>query len=153
MNYKIMNSKKIPYDAIIYLIILFLVYTIAGYLLAVYNVNYFILIGTFFVTLRLAQTGSSSIALAIAWISLWFWGSVFVWAKPVILGEISAQNVALLLLLCWVLSIGVIFLLAFANKSTYKLGLDRNKSTYGLLIIVWGAIVLGWNIYHRMAFR
>ncbi|MBD2176732.1 hypothetical protein H6F42_07370 [Pseudanabaena sp. FACHB-1998] len=148
-----MKNKRIHYNAIIYLIILFLGYVIGGYLLAVYNVNYLLLLGTFLVTLRLAQTGSSSIALAIAWISLWFWGSAFVWAKPIVLGDISAQNVAFLLLLCWALSVGIIFLLAFANKRMYKLGLDHQKSTYGLLIIVWGAIVIGWNIYQRIISR
>jgi len=142
-----MKLRNIPYDSIIYLIILFLGYMLGGYLLAVYNVNQFILIGTYIVTLRLVQTGSSSISLAIAWLSMWFWGSVFIWAKPINSGEITAKRVALLLLLCWILAIGITFLLAFANKQMYKLGLNRKNSTYGLIIIVWGAMTVGWYVY------
>ena len=72
-----MKFRDISYDAIIYLLILFLGYTVGGYLLAAYDVNRFILFGTALITLRLAQTGTASIALAIAWICLCFWGSVF----------------------------------------------------------------------------
>jgi len=142
-----MKLRNIPYDSIIYLIILFLGYILGGYLLAVYNVNQFILLGTYIVTLRLVQTGSSSISLAIAWLSIWFWGSVFIWAKPISLGVITAKKVALLLLLCWILAIGITFLLAFADKQMYKSGLNRKNSDYGLIIIVWGAMTVGWYVY------
>lgn len=142
-----MKLQNIPYNSIIYLIILFLGYMLGGYLLAVYNVNQFILLGTYIVTLRLVQTGSSSISLAIAWLSIWFWGSVFIWAKPISLGVITAKRVALLLLLCWILAIGITFLLAFADKQMYKLGLNRKNSAYGLIIIVWGAMTVGWYVY------
>ena len=142
-----MKLRNIPYDSIIYLIILFLGYMLGGYLLAVYNVNQFILLGTYIVTLRLVQTGSSSISLAIAWLSIWFWGSVFIWAKPISLGMITAKKVALLLLLCWILAIGITFLLAFADKQMYKSGLNRKNSDYGLIIIVWGAMTVGWYVY------
>jgi len=142
-----MKLRNIPYDSIIYLIILFLGYMLGGYLLAVYNVNQFILLGTYIVTLRLVQTGSSSISLAIAWLSIWFWGSVFIWAKPISLGVITAKRVALLLLLCWILAIGITFLLAFADKQMCKLGLNRKNSAYGLIIIVWGAMTVGWYVY------
>jgi hypothetical protein len=143
-----MNLRSIPYDAISYLIALFLGYIAGGYLLAAYNVNLWILIGTYLVTLRLAQTGSSSISLAIAWLSIWIWGGVFVWAKPIVLGEINAQTVALLLLSCWILATSMIFLLAFAKERIYKLGINRHKSIYGLTILVWGAMTLGWHIYY-----
>ena len=142
-----MKLRNIPYDSIIYLIILFLGYILGSYLLAVYNVNQFILLGTYIVTLRLVQTGSSSISLAIAWLSIWFWGSVFIWAKPISLGVITAKKVALLLLLCWILAIGITFLLAFADKQMYKSGLNRKNSDYGLIIIVWGAMTVGWYVY------
>lgn len=142
-----MKLQNIPYNSIIYLIILFLGYILGGYLLAVYNVNQFILLGTYIVTLRLVQTGSSSISLAIAWLSIWFWGSVFIWAKPISLGVITAKKVALLLLLCWILAIGITFLLAFADKQMYKSGLNRKNSDYGLIIIVWGAMTVGWYVY------
>ncbi len=142
-----MKLQNIPYDSIIYLIILFLGYMLGGYLLAVYNVNQFILLGTYIVTLRLVQTGSSSISLAIAWLSIWFWGSVFIWVKPISLGVITAKRVALLLLLCWILAIGITFLLTFADKQMYKLGLNRKNSAYGLIIIVWGAMTVGWYVY------
>ena len=142
-----MKLQNIPYNSIIYLIILFLGYMLGGYLLAVYNVNQFILLGTYIVTLRLVQTGSSSISLAIAWLSIWFWGSVFIWAKPISLGVITAKKVALLLLLCWILAIGITFLLAFADKQMYKSGLNRKNSDYGLIIIVWGAMTVGWYVY------
>ena len=142
-----MKLRNIPYNSIIYLIILFLGYMLGGYLLAIYNVNQFILFGTYIVTLRLVQTGSSSISLAIAWLSIWFWGSVFIWAKPISLGVITAKKVALLLLLCWILAIGITFLLAFADKQMYKSGLNRKNSDYGLIIIVWGAMTVGWYVY------
>lgn len=143
-----MKFRDVSYDAIIYLLILFLGYTVGGYLLAAYDVNRFILIGTALITLRLAQTGTASIALAIAWICLCFWGSVFLWSKPISLDKITPQTVASLLLLCWTLSITIVFLLAFAHKSMHKLKLDRKKCTYGLLTIVWGAMILGWSVYH-----
>lgn len=147
MRIKTMKPRNIPYDSIIYLIILFLGYMVGGYLLAVYNVNQFILLGTYIVTLRLVQTGSSSISLAIAWLSMWFWGSIFVWAQPLSLGKINAQTVALLLILCWILATSIIVLLAFANQRMYKLGLDKTKSIYGLVVIVWGAMTIGWHGY------
>lgn len=142
-----MKLQSIPYSAIGYLIALFLGYLVGGYLLAAYNVNPFILIGNYLITLRLAQTGSSSISLAIAWLSMWIWGAVFVWAKPLRLGEVNAQTVALLLLSCWILATGIIFLLAFAKESMYKLGLNKHKSIYGLTILTWGAMTFGWHIY------
>jgi hypothetical protein len=139
--------QSIPFSAIGYLIALFLGYLVGGYLLAAYNVNPFILIGNYLITLRLAQTGSSSISLAIAWLSMWIWGAVFVWAKPLRLGEVNAQTVALLLLSCWILATGIIFLLAFAKESMYRLGLNKHKSIYGLTILTWGAMTFGWHIY------
>lgn len=142
-----MKLISISFGAIAYLIVLIFGYIAVGYLLAAYNVNIFILIGNYLVTLRLAQTGASSISLAIAWISLWIWGAVFVWAKPFILLEISAQTVALLLLSCWILATGMIFLLAFAKSKMHKLGLDNRKSTYGLIILTWGAMTIGWHLY------
>lgn len=141
---------KLPftsYGAIGYLCTLFLGYLVAGYLLAAYDVNLLILIGNYLITLRLAQTGSSSISLAIAWTSLWIWGAVFAWAKPLRLVGNNAQTIALLLLSCWTLATGITFLLAFAKESMYKLGFSKYKSIYGLIIITWGAITFGWHIY------
>lgn len=142
-----MKLQSIPYGAIGYLIALFLGYLVGGYLLAAYNVKPFILIGNYLITLRLAQTGSDSISLAIAWISMWIWGAVFVWAKPLRLGENNPQTIALLLLSCWILATGIIFLLAFAKKSMYKLRLNKRQSIYGLTILTWGAMTLGWLVY------
>ncbi|GBO53354.1 hypothetical protein APA_1261 [Pseudanabaena sp. lw0831] len=142
-----MKLLSIPYGAIAYLMFLLIGYIAGGYLLAAYNVNQFILIGNYLVALRLAQTGASSISLAIAWISLWIWGAVFAWAKPFILVEISAKTVALLLLSCWILATSMIFLLAFARARMHKLGLDKRKSIYGLIILTWGAMTLGWHLY------
>ncbi len=142
-----MKNNHVAYDLIIYLIILFLGYMGGGFLLAAYNVNQFILIVTSIITLRLAQTGTSSISLAIAWLAMWFWGGVFVWVKPKFIGEVNPQTVAFFFLFCWVLSVCMVFLLAFANKRMYKLGLNRRNTTYGLTIIVWGAMILGWNLY------
>jgi hypothetical protein len=142
-----MKLQSMPYGAISYLIALFLGYLVGGGLLAAYNVNPLILIGNYLITLRLAQTGSSSISLAIAWLSMWIWGAVFVWAKPLKLGDSNAQTIAFLLLSCWILATGIIFLLAFAKESMYKLGLNKHKSIYGLTILTWGAMTLGWQIY------
>ena len=142
-----MKLQSIPYSAIGYLIALFLGYLVGGYLLAAYNVNPFILIGNYLITLRLAQTGSDSISLAIAWLSMWIWGAVFVWAKPLRLGATNPQTIAFLLLSCWILATGIIFLLAFAKESMYKLRLNKHQSIYGLTILTWGAMTLGWHIY------
>lgn len=142
-----MKTKPIAYDAIVYLIFLLLGCISGGILLAAYNANQFIWLGNSLVTLRLVQTGSASISLAIAWLSLWFWGSVFIWAKPSKLPEGNGPATALWLLLSWTIAIGVVFLLGFANQRMYKLGLNKTQSTYGLLIIVWGATILGWSIY------
>ena len=139
--------KAFPYDAIIYLIILFVGYAVGGYLLAIYNVNLVIAMGTYLVVLRLAQTGSSSIGIAIAWLSTWFWGSIFLWAKPISLGDVSAQKVALLLLLCWTFSMSIIFLLAFAHKRVTKLGGNHTQTVYGLTVLTWGAMTIGWYVY------
>lgn len=142
-----MKTKNIAYGAVIYLMILFIGCVSGGTLLAAYNANQFIWLGNFIIALRLAQTGSSSISLAIAWVSIWFWGSVFVWAKPFkILGD-YAPPIALFLLLSWSIAIGNIFLLGFANRQTSKLGLNKKQSTYALTTIVWVAMILGWNIY------
>lgn len=142
-----MKTKNIAYGAVIYLMILFIGCVSGGTLLAAYNANQFIWLGNFVIALRLAQTGSSSISLAIAWVSIWFWGSVFVWAKPFkILGD-YAPPIALFLLLSWSIAIGNIFLLGFANRQTSKLGLNKKQSTYALTTIVWVAMILGWNIY------
>ena len=142
-----MKPLSIPFGAIAYLVVLLMGYMAGGYILAAYNVNHFILIGNYLVTLRLAQTGASSISLAIAWISLWVWGAAFVWAKPFILVEISAKTVALLLLSCWILATSMIFLLAFAQSKTYRLGLSKRQSIYGLTILTCGAMTFGWHLY------
>ena len=139
--------KAFPYDTIIYLLILFVGYVVGGYLLAVYNVNLVISIGTYLVVLRLAQTGISSIGIAIAWLSTWFWGSIFLWAKPISLGTVNAQQVALLLLLCWTFSMSIIFLLAFAHKRLAKLGSSYQQTVYFLTILTWGAMTIGWYVY------
>jgi hypothetical protein len=144
---QLMKLQSMPYVAIGYLIALFLGYLVGGYLLAAYNVNLIILIGNYLITLRLAQTGSDSISLAIAWLSMWIWGAVFVWAKPFRLEETNPQTIALLLLSCWILATGIIFLLAFAKERMYKLRLNKRQSIYGLTILTWGAITLGWQIY------
>ena len=141
-----MNLPNIPYKAICYLIVLLVGYMVIGYLLAAYAVNQFFLVVNHLVTLRLSQTGTSAITLAIAWISMWIWGAVFVWAKPFALGAINPQIVALLLLSCWTIAIGVIFLLAFAHEKMYKLGLNKHQTIYGLTIIVWGAMTFGWHV-------
>lgn len=135
------------YGAIGYLIVLFFGYLTGGYLLAAYNVNIFILIGNYLITLRLAQTGSSSIGLAIAWLSMWIWGAVFVWAKPLGLATSNVKTVALLLLSCWILATSIIFLLAFAKERLEKLGINKHKSIYGLITLTWLAMTLGWHIY------
>lgn len=142
-----MKIKSIDYAAIIYLIILFLVSVSGGILLAAYNASQFIWIGNLLLTLRLAQIGSPAISLAIAWISIWFWGSVFVWAKPFKLLSDYAPSIALFLLLSWSTAMAIVFLLGFAQPQIYKLGLNAKQSTYGLTILVWGAMIIGWNIY------
>jgi hypothetical protein len=142
-----MKLRYIPYGEIGYLTVLFLGYIVEGYLLAAYDVNQLILLGNYFVALRLAQTGSSSISLAIAWLSVWIWGGVFVWAKPIIIGAVNAQIVALFLLGCWIIAMGLTFLLAFAKARIYKLGMNKHNSIYGLIILVWGAMTIGWHIY------
>lgn len=139
--------KSLPYDAIIYLIILFIAYVVGGYLLAIYNVNLIISMGTYLVVLRLAQTGSASIGIAIAWLSTWFWGSAFLWARPISLGDVSAQKVALLLLLCWIFSMSIIFLLAFAHTRVAKLGVSHKQTVYSLTVLTWGAMTIGWYAY------
>jgi len=53
-----MKPLSIPFGAIAYLVVLLMGYMAGGYILAAYNVNHFILIGNYLVTLRLAQTGS-----------------------------------------------------------------------------------------------
>jgi len=142
-----MKMKPIAYDAIIYLIILFLGCLSGGVLLAAYNANQLIWLGNYLVTLRLVQTGSSSISLAIAWLSVWFWASVFIWAKPSKLIQTDGPTTALWLLLSWTIAISIVFLLGFANQRMSKLGLTKNQSKYGLVVIVWAAMILGWSIY------
>jgi len=142
-----MKSKSIAYDAIIYLIVLLLGCVSGGMLLAAYQANQFIWLGNSIVTLRLAQTGSSSISLAIAWLSMWFWASVLIWVKPYKLTSNDGPTVALWLLLSWTIAISIVFLLGFANRRMSKLGLNQRQSTYGLILIVWGAMILGWCIY------
>jgi len=142
-----MKLRYIPYWEIGYLIVLFLGYIAEGYLLAAYNVNQLILLGNYFITLRLAQTGSSSISLAIAWISIWIWVGVFVWAKPMIIGAANVQIVAFFLLSSWIIATSLTFLLAFAKARIYKLGINKHNSSYGLIILVWGAMTIGWHVY------
>jgi len=144
---KSMKLKSIDYGAIIYLIILFLVSVSGGILLAAYNTSQFIWIGNLLIVLRLAQIGSPAITLAIAWISMWFWASVFVWAKPFKLLSDYPPPIALFLLLSWSIAMAIVFLLGFAKPQTDKLGLNIKQSTYGLTILVWGAMIIGWNIY------
>jgi len=142
-----MKTKSIAYDAIIYLLVLFVGCLFGGGLLAAYNANQFIWLGNSIVTLRLAQTGSSSISLAIAWLSMWFWASVLIWVKPYKLVANDGPTVALWLLLSWTIAISIVFLLGFADRQMSKLRLTPRQSTYGLIIIVWGAMILGWCIY------
>ena len=43
--------------------------------------------------------------------------------------------------------LGSIFLLAFAQSKTYRLGLSKRQSIYGLTILTWGAMTFGWHLY------
>jgi hypothetical protein len=128
-----------PFLAGVHLVLLIVGYILGGWLLATFNVPWFIYAVTSAVTFHLVRSEIAAIPLASIWVT--FMVSIAAMATwPV---HISAQLWALFLLMLWILALGLVFLLAFARPSIKMLNLIRWHHPIKLVISVWGSLVLG----------
>ncbi len=135
-----------------YLIILLLGYSLAGWLLAAFQVSWLIWSVTFLVTLHLIRSGPAAIALSSSWvIGLISLAAVMKAWTPVWNSQLPHEHAQLWaqgLLLIWFGAIGLVVLLAFAPQLLARsLKLSTNQVIYGLVILIWTAMAIGRSFY------
>ncbi|MCU0537391.1 MAG: hypothetical protein MUD14_26180 [Hydrococcus sp. Prado102] len=131
-----------PFLARIHLVLLIFGYVLGGWLLATFNVPWFIYAVTLAVTFHLVKSEIAAIPLASVWVTI----MVSIAAMGIWPIEISAQLWALFLLMLWILALGLVCLLAFARPSIKMLNLIRWHHPIKLVISVWFALALGLSI-------
>jgi hypothetical protein len=137
-----------------YLLLLFLGYIAAGWLLATYRVSWLVWLGTLGITLHLAIAETGAIVLANTWVVVIILSGIFFNTKISLnfLPFERAQIWALSLLIIWVFAIALIFMLAFAKTIMNKLCVGwifklQPYTSYILLSVIWIAIKCGYLIY------
>ena len=135
-----------------YPIVLFTGYLWVGWLMAAFEMPWFVWLGTLAVTLHLSMVGTRAIFLANTWlVGLMAAGAVFkswpaIWDStvPKTDGALWASG----LLGIWTSSIVLILVLAFATKPLQSLGITSVKVQQSISIsLTWMAIGLGSILY------
>jgi hypothetical protein len=128
-----------PLLAGIHLVLLILGYVLGGWLLATFNVPWFIYAVTLAVTFHLVNSEIAAIPLASIWITIMISiAAMGTW--PI---GIPAQLWAFFLLLLWIFALGLVLFLAFVRPSIKMLNLIRWHHPIKLVISVWLALALG----------
>lgn len=135
-----------------YLVLLLLGYSLVGWLLAAFQVFWLIWPVTFLVTFHLIRSGPPAIALSSSWVIglmtlaavMKAWAPVWDSRVPHEHAQLWAQG----LLLIWFGASGLVVLLAFAERMVMRpLGLAGHQAVYGLVILIWSAMVIGRLCY------
>ncbi|WP_295454149.1 hypothetical protein [uncultured Thiodictyon sp.] len=137
-----------------YLSILLLSYTLVGWMLAAFQVPWWIWLVTFAVTLHLIRSGPAAIALASTWVTgVMFVAAVMKAWTPLGNSRLpysNAQLWALGLLGIWIGAIGCVVLLAGAPQFvTRALGRPGKHVAYALVLLVVAAMAGGRLVYWR----
>ena len=127
----------------LYLILLFIEYILAAWLLSDFNAPWFTWVGTQVVTLHLAWVGPDAVALAIAWIVAMVWAGAFsmAWPRSIPWAGISVWAAALAV--TWILALASILTLAKAERKMKFAGLSKPQAFCILVIITWTGLSLG----------
>lgn len=134
------RSQQLPW---LYLILVFIEYILAAWLLSDFNAPWFTWAGTQAVTLHLAWVGPDAVALAIAWIVGIVWAGAFstAWPKSIPWAGISVWAAALAVI--WILALAVVLTLAKAERKMKFAGLSKPQAFCILVIITWTGLSLG----------
>lgn len=139
----------IPYRAWLYLVVLFLGYASAGWLLAAFQVPWPIWLGTVTITWYLTKVGPDAIAIASGWVVAIIsigavekaWAPVWSRQTPYQQAQLWASG----LLLLWFWAVLLVLMLAFADRPLQQLGWLRQR-VGGLLGLMWLALALGGGL-------
>jgi magnesium-transporting ATPase (P-type) len=138
-------------DSIWLYLAVWLGYVSAGWLLAAFEVPWWVWLGTEAIILHLIKAGAEAIAVASAWIVVVISVAAVVKAwTPVWDSRIPFEHAQLWaggLLFIWFWALGLVLLLAFAHKLTRLNGFRTYR--FKLLLLLTGAgLGTGWFVYH-----
>lgn len=139
-------SIRRPY-AWAYLVILFLGYALAGWVLEAYGAPSFVWILTLLLTVHLARVGPDAIALSITWVVGLLWSAAYLGIHPQEIRWAHGGIWGLSLLCLWILALFLVLQLAFAQRF---IPTNKDKTTqkfYFLVKLIWGGLALGGFIY------
>lgn len=137
-----------------YLALLLLGYGFAGWLLAAFQVAWFVWVGTLAMTLHLIRARSAAIALSSSWVAIVIsiaavtkaWAAVWDSRVPFQHAQLWAEG----LLLIWLGAIGLVVLLAFADTAIQPFGLKQKRLGLYLTLAIWGALGIGKLLYQLL---
>lgn len=130
-----------------YLTILFLGYTLAGWVLAAYGAPSFVWILTLMLTVHLAKAGPDAIALSITWVVSLLWGAAYLGVHPQDFRWSTGYLWGLSLLSLWVLALLLVVQLAFASAFVPRYQNDKPHKIYFLVKLIWSSLGLGGLTY------
>lgn len=135
----------------VYLILLGMGCVAAGWLLAAFQVPWFVWCGTLGVMGHLARAKSDAIVLASAWVVLlMFIAAVTKAWTPAWYSNLPWENARLWargLLLIWLGATGLVLLLAFAPSKLQSIDWSTPRTSTCLLIFTWITLLLGGFLY------
>lgn len=130
-----------------YLLLLLLGYLSLGWLLAAFQVCWFVWVGTLGVILHLITAKTDAIAIASAWVVAIVSIAAVVKAwTPLWDSRVPSEHAqlwAIGLLLIWLWAHILVLLLAFARKPMRRLNIQPVQATQGLIVLIGVALVLG----------
>ncbi|MGB8701621.1 MAG: hypothetical protein WCD18_19575 [Thermosynechococcaceae cyanobacterium] len=134
-------------NALVYLVVLWMGYLVAGWILAAYNAPKILWIGTLAATMHLAWAGTGAIALAMVWILALIWIAALAYAQPLDAPWTDGRSWAESIFRLWLRGIIFVLLLGFSHRFFTPWGLSRTQSFGVLLSITWSALGFGALMY------
>ncbi|PZD73619.1 hypothetical protein C1752_02005 [Acaryochloris thomasi RCC1774] len=130
-----------------YLTILFLGYTLAGWILAAYGAPSFVWILTLVLTVHLAKAGPDAIALSITWVVSLLWGAAYLGIHPQDFQWATGYAWGMSLLSLWFLALLLVVQLAFASPFIPRYRDHEMQKAYFLVKLIWSGLGIGGLTY------
>lgn len=139
------------YKASLYLILLAVGYLIAGWILASFHASVWVWLGTVLMILHLARSGSDGIFLAMCWmIGIICTGVILKsWPTFIPLDNIKLWSISYIFLL--LLTILLIFGLAFAQTPLQSFRLNPKQGFYLLILLSGLSLLMGVILFNLTA--
>jgi hypothetical protein len=143
--------SKLMIQLFLYLFILLVGYTIAGWLLAAFNAALWVWLGTFLMILYLAKSGTEALLIANAWIVLiMFLVTLFkrwppIWPSHIPEKEITVWSTTIMLL--WMLGILLVVGLALIHQAMKLRGFTSSQRFVVLVSLIGLTLGGGWLIF------